>query len=200
MSKQRQRLFQPKLGYATAACRKQWIESHDLNYDDPKVSSDMVSLEASLNVSEPLYFWQLYSLIGHQPVLDIVQNFYERVFDDHEAPWFRDVFVRIGGIEYHVSAQAAYWVDAMGGGKLYHGGNVRVQFHHQHNARKVMTLAGAERWMHHMRGALDEYDFSRFNDPRIKLCILEFLRSRMKVYADQHGWKFDEKAFTDSAN
>ena len=67
-----------------------------------------------------------------------------------DAPWFRDAFTSISGIEHHIATQAAYWIDAFGGGREYHGGDGRINFHHHHNAASVMTAAGARRWMHHM--------------------------------------------------
>ena len=56
----------------------------------------------------------------------------------------------------------AFWADSFGGGRQYHGSDFRVTFHHTHNAKDVMTAAGARRWMQHMAGALNEdIDFSR---------------------------------------
>ena len=126
----------------------------------------------------------------------MVGVFYERVFADDEQPAFRDAFVRVGPIEHHISTQAMYWVDAMGGGRKYHGSSYRLHFHHTHNAEKVMNAAGARRWMHHMRLALREYDhIFRAIDPRIPSCILGFLQTKVKKYSHDFGWQFDPHDF-----
>ena len=56
---------------------------------------EIVSLTASGDVSRPVQFWQLYSVLGQDPIVKIVQNFYERVFSDES--WFTSVFGRVGG-------------------------------------------------------------------------------------------------------
>jgi hypothetical protein len=89
-----------------------------------------------------------------------------------DEPWFRDAFTNIAGVEYHIAKQAAYWIDAFGGGRQYHGGDGRVNFHHHHNASSVMNAAGARRWMHHMSHALN-YDIDWFvNTQPFALCII----------------------------
>ena len=140
-----------------------------------------------------MYFWQLYSLIGHEPIIDIVTDFYTRVYNDTEATWFRDAFTRIASKDHHIATQVMYWVDAMGGGRVYHGGNYRLRFHHEHNAGHVMTAKGATRWMYHMRGALIAYP--KFDDPRVMPCIASFLKTKMPKYAEEFDWKFDESDF-----
>lgn len=116
---------------------------------------DVVSLTASDDPDKPIHFWQLYSVLGQDPVLRLVNHFYTLVFEDREA-WFRDAFARISGKEHHVQTQAAMWLDCMGGGKIYHGGEYRLHFHHTHNAMQVMTAQGAERWVMHMETVLDD--------------------------------------------
>jgi truncated hemoglobin YjbI len=187
--------FEPRLGYTTIANHREFVLCNPgietATTSDDLDSNDYELMGNSRNRDEPLYFWQLYSLLGDEPIVEIVTNFYSRVLADADAPWFRRAFTDLDlPIEHHVATQVAYWVDAMGGGRRYHGGNHRLHFHHSHNnAREAMTAAGAARWMHHMRGALEEI---KFDDPRIKPCILDFLRTKMISYADQFGWDFDE--------
>lgn len=161
--------------------------------DDEEASRIAKSLVADTDTTNPLYFWQLYSLIGHQPIIDIVSDFYTRVYDDTET-WFRDAFARISGKDHHIATQSAYWIDAFGGGPMYHGGHYRLTFHHTHNAAQAMTAKGAKRWMYHMRGALQAYDFSKL-DPRVLPCIVEFLRTKIQTYATEHNWILDEHDF-----
>lgn len=169
-------------------------DDYEDNNDNPLPTQ---SLEASTNLKDPLYFWQLYSLIGVDPIRHLVTDFYERVFADIGNAWFRDVFVHVAPLEHHIHTQVAYWVDAFGGGRRYHGGNYRLNFHHYHNAKEIMNAKGAQRWMHHMRAALlaakEQAVFQK--DPRILPCIVEFLEAKMRTYAMDHRWKFDEADF-----
>ena len=136
---------------------------------------------ASLLTLELTHLSSIESTHFHQPLAD--------------APWFRDAFTSISGVEHHIATQAAYWIDAFGGGRQYHGGDGRIEFHHHHNAASVMTAAGARRWMHHMSLALNfDIDWSN-EDDRVKPCIVVFLLTRMRKYARSHGWKFDEGDF-----
>ena len=48
-------------------------------------------LTASPDTREPLYYWQVYSLLGPDPLVAIVRRFYEFVFDDDEDPAFKEV-------------------------------------------------------------------------------------------------------------
>lgn len=183
--------FQPQSGYATSDTRLEWMRRNNIIMDDD-YPDDMKSLEANPDHTAPLYFWQIYSLIGKRPIISIVRNFYERVYQDKENPWFRNVFANISDIGYHISAQSAYWIDAFGGGKRFHGGNHRLRIHHEYNASEIMNARGATRWMFHMRRALQDHTF---DDPRIQPCILDFLKIKMIGYAEDHSWSFDETDF-----
>lgn len=189
--------FEASSGYTTEDGRLQWLQEH--NYDEESAEKISKSLQANLDATKPLYYWQLYSLIGTEPIVSIVQDFYERVYADTEESWFRDAFASISGIHHHVQTQALYWIDAFGGGRAYHGGNYRLNFHHEYNAAKVMNAKGATRWMHHMRGALENYQ-DKFDDPRVMPCIVDFLKTKMKVYAKEHNWEFDESDFNFAKN
>jgi len=180
--------FQPRNGYATAAVHREYCEQNP-DTSIPIDTSNEYNLTAGDDHHDPLHFWQLYSILGEEPIVGIVTDFYRRVFADDDAPWFRDAFVTLAPLEHHIATQSSYWIDAMGGGRRYHGGEYRLKFHHQHNAAAVMTVEGATRWMLHMRGALEA---ARLDDPRVKPCILEFLRTKMASYAQQFGWKFNE--------
>lgn len=174
-------------GYSTLQGRKDWLKAHDIT-DESAVSQ---SVEADRNPTAPLYFWQLYSLLGPVRIKRLIETFYESVYDDEAASWFRDAFSRISGVEHHVHTQAAFWIDAFGGGRAYHGGDVRLNFHHQYNANDVMNARGASRWMYHMRQALQEHrsDFDRL-DRRILPCVVDFLITKMRKYACDHDWNF----------
>lgn len=181
--------FKPREGYTTAAVHKESCR-HNPEIKATDVSNEY-ALMADTDHNQPLYFWQLYSLIGQKPIIDLVTDFYRRVYADQDPKyqWFKKAFTELAPLDHHIATQTAYWIDAMGGGRVYHGGNYRLSFHHTHNARQVMTAAGAKRWMFHMRGALEA---ARFDDPRVKPCIIEFLKTKMMSYAQEFGWDFDE--------
>lgn len=195
--------FQPKRGYVDA--RAEYLfHFHDIVDDDDNDSDVNVyenvptkSLRADTDTNKRLYFWQLYSLIGDEPIREIVSDFYDRVYADDENPWFRDAFVRLAPKNHHIHAQFCYWLDAFGGGRVYHGGDYRVKFHHSVNAGKVMTARGAKVWIHHMRKVLlDANKKSIFvDDPRIMASIVEFLETKMRTYALDNGWAFDTGDF-----
>ncbi|CAB9512415.1 Bacterial-like globin [Seminavis robusta] len=194
--------FQSKRGYVDA--RRDYLNHFHKttnDYDDEEENPRDLpteSLVASTNLDDPLYFWQLHSIMGPKPVVDIVTNFYNRVFEDTENPWFRDVFERVAPKYHHIRTQVAYWVDAFGGGKIYHGGNFRLTFHHLNNANKIMNAQGAKRWMFHMRSALlhGQKQHRIFqDDPRVFPCIVLFLEVKMQMYAKEHRWRFDASDF-----
>jgi truncated hemoglobin YjbI len=203
--------FEPKRGYATADGRREfaryWLSQNDSSHDNNNIDNHNNhgtttvslpdSLSANLDITQPLYFWQLYSILGHPPIIDIVTDFYRRVYADHENEWFRGVFARISGPNHHIATQAAYWIDSFGGGKVYHGGNYRLNFHHTYNAGEIMTARGATRWMYHMTNALNGYELeTKFpHDPRIKPCIVSFLKTKMMKYAREHDWTFQDADF-----
>jgi hypothetical protein len=71
-----------------------------------------VSLQADIDTSTPLYFWQIHSVTGQEPLFDICSDFYDLLFEDDEAPWFKEVFLKTATKDRHIFAQAAFWIDA----------------------------------------------------------------------------------------
>jgi truncated hemoglobin YjbI len=186
--------FEPRNGYSTEQGRREYLKSHHVS-DLSKAHSLYADPDQS---NQPLDYWQLYSLLGKRPIIELVTDFYTRVYadDDPEFQWFRQAFTDIGIKEHHIQSQAAYWIDTMGGGRVYHGGQHRLNFHHEMNAGDVMNAEGASRWMHHMRKTLLNHDFDQlYGDSRILPCIVEFLKTKMKSYAKEHAWEFDERDF-----
>lgn len=180
--------LRPALGYATRDVIKHYRQLH------PEVSeAAAASLEADPDRTKPLFFWQLYSILGEERIVKIVQNLYARIASDDEETWLPLAFTEISGWEHHVATQSAFWLDAMGGGRCYHGGEYRLHVHHLHNACQVMTQVGAARWMHHMRLALDESDLGA--DPRVRATIDNFLHARMEKYADDFSFETGDKVY-----
>lgn len=148
---------------------------------------EIVSLTASSERSKPIQFWQLYSVLGQDPIVGIVQRFYERVFADE--PWFTSVFERVGGLGHHINTQASMWIDVMGGGPYYHGAEFRLNFHHTHNAMALMNDKGAERWSNLMLKTLEASSDLMTDDPRIRTSINTFLAHFMSKYADEFAFE-----------
>jgi truncated hemoglobin YjbI len=149
--------------------------------------AQIVSLTAPNDLSKPIQFWQLYSVLGQDPILNIVGNFYERVFADED--WFTSVFARVGGIGHHINTQAAMWIDVMGGGPYYHGAEFRLNFHHTHNAIQLMNEKGAKRWSRLMLDTLDSSAQHLTDDPRIRTSINTFLTHFMGKYAEEFSFE-----------
>ena len=199
--------FSGSAGYTTEKGRRDWVEGRGLGAaEDP--SQPWSSFEANVDdPSSPLYYWQLFSLLGVGKIETLIRKFYNKVFDEAEdarddPAWaakltgekFRRVFRSVGSREHHVSTQTSFWVDAFGGGSAYHGGDFRLNFHHEHNAAAVMNEWGAKLWMRRMGDALVETSFAEI-DQRIKPCIVGFLHAKVRKYAKNHGWRFDNRDF-----
>ncbi len=149
----------------------------------------IVSLNAPMDPANPIQFWQLFSVLGQDPIVEIVARFYERVFAD-EA-WFTSVFARVGGIGHHINTQASMWVDVMGGGPYYQGADFRLNFHHTHNAMELMNEKGAARWAQLMLETIDESAQFMPGDVRIRPSINTFLTHFMGKYATE--FKFENR-------
>lgn len=182
--------YQPESGYMTDNIRSKYIASAMEDKLLPANAHRMehvVSLNASNDPSKPIQFWQLYSVLGVERIVTILSRFYERVYNDE--PWFTSVFVRVASKERHIQTQSAMWIDVMGGGQQYHGGEFRLNFHHTHNAMELMNGKGAERWISLMKKTLDEDDLDFTDDMRVRPAINTFLTYFMGKYADD--FKFD---------
>ena len=180
-------------GYLTETIRKQYIDqaiADKLLPDNAHRMATILSLEASNDPSKPIQFWQLYSVLGPQRIIDLVRNFYQRVYRDEH--WFKAVFERISGIEHHVATQSAMWVDVMGGGLTYHGGEFRRNFHHTHNAMELLNDRGAQRWLELMIQTLNDPSLDLTEDPRVRPALNTFLNFFMGKYA--RDFRFNNSA------
>jgi len=179
-------------GYMTAGIRKRYIEravSESILPVNAHRMADIISLDAANDTNKPIQFWQLYSVLGTDRIIQIVSQFYDKVFEqDH---WFKSVFERVGTKNRHISTQSAMWADVMGGGHQYHGGEFRLNFHHTHNAMELMTYKGARRWVELMNDTLNDSDLDLTSDPRVRTSINTFLTFFMAKYAEDFGFNND---------
>jgi truncated hemoglobin YjbI len=182
--------YTPSHGYMTEKIQRAYIAAAIKDKtlpDNAHRIPDIVTLDASVNPSKPIQFWQLYSVLGQKRIVRIVQNFYRRVYRDE--PWFRSVFAGIGDTSHHVRTQSAMWLDVMGGGFKYHGAEFRLHFHHQHNAIELMNKKGAERWIKLMVQTLDDTAEYMTDDPRIRVSLNTFLAYFTAKYAADFGFQ-----------
>ena len=150
-------------------------------------NKEITSLIASNDPTKPLYFWQLYSILGEKYIEDLIRLFYTRLFNDTKNKWFTDEFIEIGSIEYHVRGQKKFWLDIMGGGEYYTGGEKKLHNYHK-LVKNIMTNEGACVWLKHMNDALDEMIYN--NDVRVRKCIDVFLNYFMTKYAIEFDFNF----------
>ncbi len=177
-------------GYLTETVQRKYIQNAIGKGVLPKDAHRMphiISLNAPNDVSSPIQFWQLYSVLGPERIIGIVRNFYQRVFADE--PWFTSVFEKVGGLEHHVRTQSSMWIDVMGGGLAYHGGEYRLSFHHTHNALQLMNQKGADRWVKLMVDTLNDDALDLNNDPRINRAIHTFLTHFIDKYAKEFAFE-----------
>ena len=182
--------YTPSHGYMTEKIQRAYIAAAIKDKtlpDNAHRIPDIVTLDASVNPSKPIQFWQLYSVLGQKRIVRIVQNFYRRVYRDE--PWFWSVFARIGDTSHHVRTQSAMWLDVMGGGFKYHGAEFRLHFHHQHNAIELMNKKGAERWIKLMVQTLDDTAEYMTDDPRIRVSLNKFLAYFTTKYTADFGFQ-----------
>jgi len=185
--------FPTRNGYLTETTRNSYIKAAMANNVLPKNAHRMphiISLSAPNDIKTPIQFWQLYSVLGQDRIVNIVKNFYQRVFDDED--WFRSVFARVGGINHHISTQSSMWLDVMGAAPFYHGGEFRLNFHHTHNAFQLMNEKGAKRWAKLMVETLDDTANHMTDDPRVRPSINTFLTHFFGKYAAEFNFTVRE--------
>eukprot|EP00485_Elphidium_margaritaceum_P005030 CAMPEP_0202692550 /NCGR_PEP_ID=MMETSP1385-20130828/6899_1 /ASSEMBLY_ACC=CAM_ASM_000861 /TAXON_ID=933848 /ORGANISM="Elphidium margaritaceum" /LENGTH=274 /DNA_ID=CAMNT_0049348095 /DNA_START=25 /DNA_END=849 /DNA_ORIENTATION=- len=181
-------------GYFTERGIQMWIAAYPKEY--LKNKQFVHSMKHNADLSKPLYFWQLYSLLGYDKVQKLIQVFYKSIYEDKNAEnqWFKTAFSQIGSVKHHIRTQTAFWLDAFGAGKKYHGGEFRLSYHHQYNASAVMTEKGAILWMQFMRDAIESKKVNLTKDPRVKPAIFVFLKVIMNKYG--HDFKFKTDSIT----
>ena len=190
MSKLNYPIYQSERGYLTETTQQKFITKAVASKLLPKDAHripEILSLKAPNDMKKPIQFWQLYSVLGQDPIVGIVSDFYRRVFDDEK--WFRTPFARVGDLNHHIGAQASMWLDVMGGGPYYHGAEYRLNFHHTHNAHMLLDEKGARRWAKLMILALESSQHLMTDDPRVRLSINTFLAHFFAKYASDFKFK-----------
>ena len=191
-------LFTPKFGNLTKKIQTEYIIYY-INLG--KLSKEslsnikIISLNASNNPEDEIYFWQLYSIIGEAPIHNLIEKFYTNIFNDKKNIWFSEEFIDTGTIKYHVRGQKNFWLDIMGGGPHYKGGELKL--HKKHKlVDNIMNTESAIIWMNHMINSLDEVGFNKIKDKRIIKCIKKLLY----FFINKYSVEFDFNFFTDNIN
>lgn len=150
----------------------------------------VLSLTASDNLNDPLFFWQIHSVAGRNPIFKLATLFYKRVFDDTDNDWFKGPFEVLSSKNYHIMSQAMMYIDCFGGGRLYGGGEKRVNLHHGDiMAKLLMTDRGAIQWSIYMKESLQEMQEELHAiDPRMRTALNTFLQYFMDKYGAQFGF------------
>ena len=190
MSKLNYPIYQSERGHLTETTQQKFITKAVASKLLPKDAHripEILSLKAPNDMKKPIQFWQLYSVLGQDPIVGIVSDFYRRVFADEK--WFRTPFARVGDLNHHIGAQASMWLDVMGGGPYYHGAEYRLNFHHTHNAHMLLDEKGARRWAKLMILALESSQHLMTDDPRVRLSINTFLAHFFAKYASDFKFK-----------
>ena len=148
----------------------------------------ITSLIASNYPTDPIYFWQLYSITGEDLIHLIIEEFYTNIFNDTTNKWFSEEFIELGPIKYHVNGQKKFWLDLMGGGYYYTGGYKKLYMKHK-MTEIIMTRKGAIKWMDHMNHTLKTLKKKFQFDSRIYPTIIVFLKFLMEKYAQEFNFK-----------
>lgn len=182
----------PYYGNLTNKIMNDYIDYNIKNNSMPKDSfniSKITSLVASNDTNDKLYFWQLYSILGEQPIRNLITIFYNRIFNDKKNDWFRNEFIELGTLDYHINGQTNFWLDIMGGGKKYFKTEKQLYYKHK-QSENIMTEDGANRWMKHMINSLYEVNLCRLPDKRVIPCISDFLYYFMAKYSKEFDFNF----------
>ena len=147
-------MYKTSLGYLTAKIRYEYLD-HLIKKNNllPTIFQNhmITGLIASNDKNKPIYFWQLYSILGEEPIRKLITLFYTSVFEDNDE-WFSEEFKDLGSLEHHINGQTDFWIDVMGGGLRYKGGLIKLKNKHK-LVKNIMTKKGAEKWMFHMKKA-----------------------------------------------
>mmetsp|Transcript_99826 Transcript_99826/g.280679 ORF Transcript_99826/g.280679 Transcript_99826/m.280679 type:complete len:264 (+) Transcript_99826:85-876(+) len=108
----------------------------------------------SLDRSAKLNDFNLYEGLGHDWFVSLSTNFYERVYSDLSAPWFRQLFLG-SAKEDAIRNQYEWLIQRCGGPSLYTERKGHPGLLGNHGSFDV-TEAGAERWLLHMELAVAE--------------------------------------------
>ena len=154
-------------------------------------NSEITGLYASDDLSKTLYFWQIYSIIGPEPIKKLITVFYTSIFNSTTDLWFKEEFEDLGPLKHHIDRQSEFWLDVMGGGPLYKANMKKLHMKHK-LVENIMTEKGANMWLHYMINAINIVREDLCVDRRIIPCLIDFLNFFMLKYAHEFDFNFYE--------
>lgn len=154
-------------------------------------NSEITGLYASDDLSKTLYFWQIYSIIGPEPIRKLITVFYTSIFNSTTDLWFKEEFEDLGPLKHHIDRQSEFWLDVMGGGPLYKANMKKLHMKHK-LVENIMTEKGANKWMYFMINAINTLKEDLCVDRRIIPCLIDFLNFFMLKYAHEFDFNFYE--------
>lgn len=154
-------------------------------------NNEITGLYASDDLSKTLYFWQIYSIIGPEPIRKLITVFYTSIFNSTTDLWFKEEFEDLGPLKHHIDRQTEFWLDVMGGGPLYKANMKKLHMKHK-LVKNIMTEKGANMWLHYMINAINIVREDLCVDRRIIPCLIDFLNFFMLKYAHEFDFNFYE--------
>lgn len=154
-------------------------------------NKEITGLYASKDLNKTLYFWQIYSIIGPEPIRKLISVFYTSIFESTTDLWFKEEFEDLGPLKHHIDRQSEFWLDIMGGGPLYKANMKKLHLKHK-MVENIMTEKGAQLWMHYMINAINTIKEELSVDRRIIPCLIDFLNFFMLKYAHEFDFNFYE--------
>lgn len=184
----------PIVGNLTNKIRYEYLDTHiKKNNLLPNLfeNTEITGLYASMDLNKPLYFWQIYSITGSEPIRKLITVFYTSIFNSTTDLWFKEEFEDLGPLEHHINRQTEFWLDVMGGGPIYNGNLFKLNKKHK-LVKNIMTEKGANKWMHYMIHAINVVKEDLCIDRRIIPCLIDFLNFFMLKYAHEFDFNFYE--------
>ena len=188
------RKFQPKKGNLTNKIKYEYL---NLYIKQNKLSEnifdneEVTSLYAPTDLNKTLYFWQIYSIIGPEPIRKLITLFYTSIFESTTNLWFKEEFIELGSLEHHINKQTEFWLDIMGGGPLYKSTIKKLHMKHK-LVQNIMTEKGANIWMSFMINSINTIKEDLYTDRRIIPCLINFLNFFMLKYGREFDFNFYE--------
>ena len=113
----------------------------------------------------------LYERFGHDTFVQLSTVFYTAVYEDEEK-WFSDIFAGSAKADA-IQNQYEFFIQRMGGPPLYSQRKGHPALIGRHRPFTI-TVEAANRWMYHMRNAVEQVDKIK-QDPEGKKVLLDFL-------------------------
>ena len=154
-------------------------------------NEEITSLYASTDLNKTLYFWQIYSIIGPEPIHKLITLFYTSIYESTTNLWFKEEFIELGSLEHHINKQTEFWLDIMGGGPLYKSNIKKLHMKHK-LVQNIMTEKGANIWMSFMINSINTLKEDLYTDRRIIPCLINFLNFFMLKYGREFDFNFYE--------